>query len=81
MGTVRVFFTSENISYSGPVTRATAGQDYQPISGSVDFTHGQKQAMIGLRLYDDAIPEDDELILVELTKVVLIYHPVIQPGL
>lgn len=80
MGTVRVFYSSENVSYSGLITRAKAGQDYEPISSSVDFADGQTEKTIQVRLYDDAAPESDELVLVELTKVILVFHPVIQPG-
>ena len=81
MGTVRVYYSSENITHTGSLTHAVAGDDYEPITGSVDFTEGQKEATVQLRLLDDALPESDELVVVELIKVVLVFYPVIQPGL
>ncbi|XP_077203699.1 adhesion G-protein coupled receptor V1 isoform X3 [Paroedura picta] len=54
------------------VARATWGQDYIPISGSVIFVTNESKATIELPILDDSEPERSESVFVELLDVTLV---------
>lgn len=83
VGKTRVYYTSVPSSMSlrdVVYDRATENQDYHSMNGFVDFQPNQTLGSIVLRIMDDIIPEDNETIVVNLTSVVLISDPVVQPG-
>lgn len=54
------------------VARATRGQDYLPVSGSVIFAANESVAIVELPILDDAEPEKSESLFVELIGVTLV---------
>ncbi len=66
IGRVRVYYQTVGSS------TASAGIDYLPISESILFEDGQKSASFNVTIFDDDLPEADEMVFVNLTKVDLI---------
>lgn len=77
MGTVKVSYRTVGDEVMPPylpstVARATRGQDYQPISGSVIFAANESEATIELSILDDDEPERSESVFVELIDAILV---------
>jgi hypothetical protein len=62
-------FGEVTVDYSTADFTATAGQDYQPVSGTLRFRDGQKSQVIGIALLDDDTYEGDETFKVSLSNV------------
>ncbi|KAJ0067530.1 hypothetical protein NL108_008007, partial [Boleophthalmus pectinirostris] len=77
MGEVKVTFATLTEAEPAPyatqrVGRATEGQDFVPLFGSVVFLANQTEANITLHILDDDIPERNESVFVKLISVQLI---------
>uniref|UniRef100_A0A8B9KGD3 Adhesion G protein-coupled receptor V1 n=1 Tax=Astyanax mexicanus TaxID=7994 RepID=A0A8B9KGD3_ASTMX len=77
MGRVRVAYRTlrdtdpEPFSTPG-VGRASAGNDFVPVSASVTFSANQSEANITMKVLDDTDPERAESVFVELSSVTLV---------
>ena len=48
---------------------ATAGADYEPVSGTLTFTAERAEQVVAVPLVDDAVDEPEETLTVVLTNV------------
>jgi G-protein coupled receptor 98 len=74
VGKTRVYYTSvahnvtvDDVTYN----RAEENRDFHPVSGFVDFQPNQTSGSFVLAIMDDDLPEDNETIVVNLTRVAL----------
>ena len=51
-----------------PGRQATAGEDYQPVSGTITFAPGQTTATIAVPIQDDGMREAAETFIVSLSE-------------
>lgn len=51
-----------------PINRATAGKDYQSVSGTLTFSKGQSVCTFKVNMIDDDIAEEDENFLIVLSN-------------
>lgn len=83
LGAVRVYYKTMN---SGEILgnvrqKAIAGQDFVASNGYVDFSEGQSNSSFVIEILDDVMPEDEETLLVNLTRVEIVKHSPVIPGL
>lgn len=73
MVTYRTIHDEDKLPYlPTSVARATWGQDYLPVSGSVIFEANESEATVELPILDDIEPEKPESLFVELLGVTLV---------
>ncbi|KAJ6669788.1 hypothetical protein lerEdw1_000337 [Lerista edwardsae] len=73
MVTYRTIHDEDKLPYlPTSVARATWGQDYLPVSGSVIFEANESEATVELPILDDIEPEKPESLFVELLGVTLL---------
>ena len=74
VGKTRVYYTSvaHNVTVNNVIyNRAEENRDFHPVSGFIDFQPNQTSGSFVLTIIDDVMPEDNETIVVNLTKVTL----------
>ncbi len=54
------------VDYATADGTATAGSDYAAVSGTLEFADGQREASFAVVVTEDALPEDDESVLLIL---------------
>ena len=57
------------VDYATEDGTATAGADYEPVSGTLTFTAERAEQVVAVPLVDDAVDEPDETLTVVLTNV------------
>ncbi|XP_031564731.1 adhesion G-protein coupled receptor V1-like [Actinia tenebrosa] len=74
LGAVRVHYeTMSNGDMFGSIRqKALAGEDFVASNGYIDFSGGQKNASFVIQILDDDIPENEETLLVNLTRVEIV---------
>jgi hypothetical protein len=73
-GSARVLVTLDqlllntvSVSFATQDGSATAGQDYEPLSGTLTFGPGAVQADIQIEILNDAVTESDETVIIQLS--------------
>ena len=62
-------FGQISVDYSTVDDTATAGEDYQVVSGTLDFADGETSKTIEVQLLNDVVYEGSEIFIVELSNV------------
>jgi solute carrier family 8 (sodium/calcium exchanger) len=57
-----------NVKYATEGVTATAGQDFEAVSGTLNFVDGEEEKEISIKIKDDDEVEDDETFLVKLSE-------------
>ena len=60
-------FGFARVNYATGPASATAGSDYQPVSGTLGFGQGQTRASFFVPVVEDAIAENDEAVILTLS--------------
>ena len=59
--------TSATVDYATEDRTATAGDDYDPVSGTLTFTAERAEQVVAVSVVDDAVDEPDETLVLVLT--------------